>query len=109
MPERTEFISNMLRVLVPLGEVDVKRMFGGYGVFLDGAMFALISRNDELFLKADDVNRAAFEDRGLKTHGRMPYYSAPSESLESWQEMETWAKGAVDASRRGKRKKYAET
>ena len=105
MAEPTEFVSKILRVLVPLGEVNVKRMFGGYGVFLDGAMFALISRNEELFLKADDVNKAAFEDRGSRTHGRMPYYSPPPEALESWQEMEPWARGAVDASRRAKKKK----
>ena len=104
MAEPTEFVSKILRVLVSLGEVNVKRMFGGYGVFLNGSMFALISRNDELFLKADDVNRATFEDRGSKTHGRMPYYSAPPESLESWQEMELWATGAVDAARRAKTK-----
>jgi DNA transformation protein and related proteins len=105
MAEPTEFVSNILRVLVPLGEVNVKRMFGGYGVFLDGSMFALISRNDELFLKADEVNRSTFENRGSKTHGKMPYYSAPPEALESWQEMEPWARGAVDASRRAKKKK----
>jgi DNA transformation protein len=105
MAKPTEFVSNILRVLVPLGEVNVKRMFGGYGVFLDGSMFALISRNDELFLKTDDVNRTAFENRGSKTHGKMPYYSAPPEALESWQGMEPWARGAVDASRRAKNKK----
>ena len=104
MAEPTEFVSNILRVLVPLGEVNVKRMFGGYGVFLDGSMFALISRNDELFLKTDEVNRATFENRGSKTHGKMPYYSAPPEALESWQGMEPWARGAVDASRRAKKR-----
>ncbi len=105
MAEPSEFVSKVLRVLTPLGEVTAKRMFGGHGVFLEGTMFALISRNDELFLKTDDGNRAAFEARGSKTHGKMPYYSAPPESLESWQQMETWATSAVDASRRGKRKK----
>jgi TfoX/Sxy family transcriptional regulator of competence genes len=34
----------------------------------------------------------------------MPYYSAPSETLVSWQEMQSWATGAVDASRRAKTK-----
>lgn len=105
MAKPSEFVSNVLRVMTPLGDVNAKRMFGGYGLFLEGTMFALISRNEELFLKADDVNRATFEDRGSKTHGKMPYYSAPSETLESWQDMEPWATGAVDASRRAKRKK----
>ncbi len=105
MAELSEFVSKVLRVLTPLGDVNVRRMFGGFGLFLDGTMFALISRNDELFLKADDENRPDFEDRGSMTHGKMPYYSAPPETLESWQEMEPWAQGAVDASHRSKRKK----
>ncbi len=105
MAEASEFVANVLRVLTPLGEITAKRMFGGYGLFLEGTMFALISRNDELFLKADDVNRAAFEGRGSKTHGKMPYYSAPPEALESWQQMQPWATGAVEASRRSKRRK----
>jgi len=57
---------------VPLGDVRAKSMFGGYGLFLDGLMFGLVTRDDALFLKADDTNRPAFEGRGLKSFGKMP-------------------------------------
>jgi len=104
MAEQSEFMSKVLRLLTPLGEVTSKRMFGGYGVFLEGNMFALVSKNDELFLKADDVNKAAFIERGSKTHGKMPYFSVPPETLDGWGEMEVWARGAADAAGRAKKK-----
>ena len=46
--------------MAPLGKVTARSMFGGYGIFLDGAMFALISPENELYFKADEVNRDAF-------------------------------------------------
>ncbi|MDP6646107.1 MAG: TfoX/Sxy family protein [Rhodospirillales bacterium] len=103
MAEQSEFVTNVLNILTPLGDVRPKRMFGGYGLFLEGSMFALINKNDELYLKADDENKDAFIARGSGTHGKMPYYAAPAETLESWEEMESWANGAVEAARRGKK------
>ena len=60
MAQQSEFVSRVLEILTPLGEIRAKPMFGGHGLFLDGAMFALITRADELYLKADDENRPAF-------------------------------------------------
>ena len=100
--KENEFIRRLLRITTPLGDVRVRPMFGGYGVFLDGAMFALVSRDDRLFLKADHGNRPEFERRGLKPFGRMPYFAAPPECLEGWAGMERWAVGAVEAARRAK-------
>ena len=91
-----------------MGDVVGKSVFGGYGLFFDGLTFGLVTRNDELFLKADDANRPEFEERGLKPYGKMPYFAAPPECLEDWSGMERWARGAVDAARRasaGKKKK----
>ena len=76
-----------------MGDVVAKSMFGGYGLFLDGLMFGLVARNDELFLKADDANRPEFEERGLKPYRKMPYFAAPPECLEVWSGMERWARG----------------
>ncbi len=104
MDEANAFMTRVLNLLVPLGAVTSKRMFGGYGVFLEANMFALVSKNDELFLKADEVNKATFVERGAKTHGKMPYYSVPPETLTGWNEMESWARGAVEAAKRTKKK-----
>lgn len=105
MAPQSDFVTDVLTILVPLGGVHARRMFGGHGLFLDDRMFALISRDGGLFLKADDINRGAFEAKGCKTHGKMPYYSAPPEALNSWRDMEPWATGAVAAARRAKKPK----
>ena len=104
MAEQSDFVTDVLRLLAPLGEVTAKPMFGGHGLFFEGRMFALIPRAEALFLKADEVNRPAFVDRGAKSHGRMPYYETPPETLRSWAEMKPWATGAVEAARRAKPK-----
>ncbi|MFP6770809.1 MAG: TfoX/Sxy family protein [Alphaproteobacteria bacterium] len=103
--EHSEFLTEVLTVLVPLGDVRSRRMFGGHGLFLEDRMFALVSRDSGLFLKADDINRGAFAARGCKTHGKMPYFSVRPEALNSWQDMEPWATGAVAAAQRVKKPK----
>ena len=105
MVELSAFVARIVALFVPLGEVAVKRMFGGYGLFFEGKMFALISRNDELFLKADAENRDAFIARGSQTHGKMPYYAAPAGALESWRDAEPWVRGALAAAQRAQAKK----
>lgn len=105
MAEPSEFISGILQLMTPLGDVRSKRMFGGHGLFLDGKMFALVSRGEELFLKADDVNKDDFIERGRKTHGKMPYYAVPDDAMSGWKAMKPWADGAVAASQRAKSKK----
>ena len=104
MAEPSAFVTKVLNIMTPLGDVRPKRMFGGWGLFLEGTMFALINRAEDLFLKADDENKDAFIAEGSGTHGKMPYYAAPAGSLESWQAMQDWAKGAVAASLRAKKK-----
>ncbi len=105
MAEQSDFVTSVMATLTPLGDVKLKRMFGGYGLFIDGAMFALISRRDELFLKADDVNKGAFLAQGSGTHGKMPYYAAPPGSLDGWDAMEPWARGAAEAAKRAKKRR----
>ncbi len=102
MAQENEFVSQLLQITAPLGDVRAKSMFGGYGLFFDGSMFGLVTRDDELFLKADDTNRPEFEARGLKPFGKMPYFAAPPECSKSWAGMERWARGAVEAARRAK-------
>lgn len=64
-PAPSEFVTYLCDRLRPLGPVEPRRMFGGYGFFLEGRMFALVA-DDELYLKADGENRAIFEARGMR-------------------------------------------
>jgi len=109
MAPRSEFAALVEEVLQPVGPVDVRAMFGGHGVFLDGVMFGLIA-DEVLYLKVDDQNRGRFEEAGLEPFvyaagGRsttMSYHRAP-DLLEDWDALEPWVASALNASRRAKR------
>ncbi len=98
--DKNRALEKIVSLGAPLGVVTGKAMFGGLGVFCDGLMFALITRQGDLYLKADDGNRLSFEEVGLESYGKMPYYRAPEGSLDSWASLEPWARGAVEAAKR---------
>ena len=104
MANSVEFLQKVLGGLAPLGEVGARPMFGGHGVFLDGRMFALISR-DVLYFKADPENLAEFEAAGMKPYGKMPYYQTPPAAMEDSQRLAALGSGAVAASLRSEKKK----
>lgn len=41
--------------LTPLGSITCKRMFGGYGVFLNGQMIGIV-QGDAIFIKKTNIN-----------------------------------------------------
>ena len=86
-----------VRKLKPQGEVSVKEMFEGFGIFEGGSMFARVKSNGRLFLNADDSNRKAFETAGSEQHGRMPYFSVPGEVLERDGDLREWARQSIEA------------
>jgi DNA transformation protein len=102
-----EFVEHILEQLLPLGGVRAKRMFGGYGVYLEELFFAIIV-DDTLYLKADDANRGYFETLGLRPfryHSKgkeltMSYYPLPDNALEDREEMLIWARRSVEAALR---------
>ena len=50
------------------GPVDVRRLFGGKGIYADGAMFALVA-GGVLYLKADAAFARELEARGSEPFG----------------------------------------
>ena len=105
MAARSEFVDHLHDLLAPLGDVRIRAMFGGFGAYLDGVMFGLIA-DDTLYLKVDDVNRAAFEAAGVgpfmyRRAGRDPtamaYYQAPPDAMEDPAVLLDWARGAAAA------------
>ena len=63
MAKDSEFVEFVLESLQPLGGLSARRMFGGWGIYKDGVMFALIA-HDQLYLRVDDGTRAAYEAAG---------------------------------------------
>ncbi len=100
------FETFVLDQLAGLGDVTPKKMFGGVGIYCDGVFFAIIAR-DELYLKADDRTRGAFEAAGSRPFkpypnpsGTMQYYSVPVDVLESAPELARWARKALAVARK---------
>ena len=102
------FASFVADQLAPLGAVAVRRMFGGAGIYCDGLMFGLITR-DTLFFKADDGNRGNYEAEGMEpfryeTGGRSvtigAYWRVPERLFDEPDEMLEWARAALAAARR---------
>ena len=104
---RNEFVDYVVELMVDWAKVSARKMFGGYGLYRNGLMFALIAE-DELFFKIDAGNVTQFEQEGSrpfvyrnKTRTvQMSYWSAPAASLESPDEMGNWCKLAYDAALR---------
>ena len=94
--------------LAPLGRVTVRRMFGKTGVFCDGLMLGMV-RDDMLYLRVDDNNRAAFGeaqsfpplnyDKGGRTID-LSFWRAPERLFDEPDEFLIWARAALAAARR---------
>lgn len=98
-----EYARYIVDLMQSIGPVYSKKMFGGYGIFLDGLMFALIA-NGTLYLKADKETESDFNQRGLEAFSyqkqgkefKLSYFQAPEESLDNIEEMRDWANKAYD-------------
>ncbi|MDH3830665.1 MAG: TfoX/Sxy family protein [Gammaproteobacteria bacterium] len=106
----SEFVDNLQEVFVLFGPVQARRMFGAYGIFHDGLMFALVA-DEVLYLKADGRSSTEFEQRGLgqfeyekkSSKIKMCYYMAPEEIYDDPEEAKLWANFAFDAALRSRK------
>lgn len=107
-----EFTNYILDLMQSIGAVYAKRMFGGYGIFLDDLMFALIN-NGLLYLKADIKNKDNFIKNDLTAFSymkkgrkcKLSYFQAPEDALEASEMMHSWAQSSYDAALRAATKK----
>lgn len=108
----TEFTAHLHEVFAQFGTTQIRRMFGGFGIYHQGLMFGLIA-NDTLYLKVDAISSPVFEQLGLRPfefdrHGKiikMSYYQAPVEIFDDYEQATIWAKRAYDAAIRAKQPK----
>jgi DNA transformation protein and related proteins len=102
------FVEELVDLLSPLGEVRVKRMFGGFGCYVNELFMGLVA-HDVLYLRVDDVTRPTFEQQGLKPFvyevkdgvpHTMSYYGLPEDMLTSTLRLKPWAQLAIQAAQR---------
>lgn len=104
MPADPAFRNQVVEMLAPIGDLSSRSMFGGYGIFAGGDMFALIF-GSALFFKVDDSNRSTYEEAGSKQHGSMPYYRVPADVLEDSHKLVDWARISIALARATAKKK----
>jgi DNA transformation protein len=91
----------------PFGAVEVKRMFGGHGVYAEGLCFAIESHG-EVFLKVDAGSQPVFAAAGsspfiYNARGKaMPtsFWRMPAAALDEAVELRRWAALGLEAARR---------
>jgi DNA transformation protein len=106
----SSFAQHAVDLLSGVGPVQVRAMFGGYGVSLNGISIGLIAK-DRLYLRVDDESRAAFEAAGSapfvypSRKGPMTmknYWALPEEAVDDPDKAERWGRLAVAAAERSK-------
>lgn len=108
----SEFVEHLHSVFAEFGPITVRRMFGGYGLYHEGLMFALVA-DDVLYLKADQKSTADFIERNLAPfrydkNGKqvqMSYYLAPEEIYDDVNVAKAWANRAFEAALRSSKPK----
>ena len=94
--------------LAPVGCITMRRMFGKTGVFCDGLMLGMV-RDDTLYFRVDDDNRAAFKEAESfpplsydKKGGTidLAFWRAPERLFDEPDELVAWARAALAAAQR---------
>lgn len=60
-------LKDSMKLFEALGAIKSRSMFGGFGLFADETMFALVV-NDQLHIRADQQTSSNFEKQGLKPY-----------------------------------------
>lgn len=107
MAASQEFADYVTGQMAGLGPVSARRMFGGFGLYHQGLMFALIV-DDQLYLKSDGESLDEFLLAGCRpftyqARGRdvsLRYYEAPADAFDEAELMCDWARRAFAAALR---------
>lgn len=104
MSRQDGFVEHCLELLSPLGQARARRMFGGYGLYLDDLFVGLIA-DERLYLKVSADTAPQFSAAGgeafrYQRQGReseLGFRTPPAEAMESPALMQPWARLAVQA------------
>ena len=78
-----------------IGDVTSRKMFGGFGIFHEGKMFALVTSAGRLYMKATAANQKQFDDAASERYGRMPYWRVPERISADRRNLLRWARSSI--------------
>ncbi len=100
-----ELAEHIIDMLEPLGNIKLRPMFGGAGIYYGATMFGLIA-DDAVYFKVDDANKDdylaancepfSYLRKGKPTYLKS-YYQLPDEVLENPDDAIVWGRSSVDA------------
>ncbi len=109
--KNNHYVDYILDLLEPIGNMKVRKMFGGFGIYKDTIFFALII-NDILYFKVGENNRSLYESHDSEPffyEGKnkkivtMSYWEVPINVLENSIKLAQWVQQAVEAASLAKR------
>ena len=114
---KNEYCNYILDLLSPIGNVTARAMFGGYGIYCNGIIFAIIV-DDTLYFKVDYTNRSNYENKGSepfsydaknKKNIVMSYWQVPPDVLDDNEQLCCWADKSYEISRNNQKSKKKKT
>ncbi|MBE9111005.1 TfoX/Sxy family protein [Nodosilinea sp. LEGE 07298] len=110
-PQAKAFRDAVVNHLNQVAPVTARAIFGGYGLYCEGTMFALIA-HESLYFKVDVTNHGRFTEAGMGpfTYDRngkptiMSYYQLPAAVYDDLERLQEWIEVSVAIARRAKRK-----
>jgi DNA transformation protein len=107
-----DIVVRFVRRATSLGPVEARPMFGGYGLYLDGVIFAL-EADGCIWLKVDDAAKPqflasgsrAFVYRGKNRPVEMSYWLLPDDAESDSEAFLHWTELALAAARRSAARK----
>ena len=115
MATSKDYLEYILDVLSLCDNITAKRLFGGYGLYQNGIIFAIIVEN-ELYFKVDESNINLYQNLNsepLTFHAKrkaitMSYWKVPDEIIENKELLVTHLELAVLASAKTRNTKKQE-
>jgi DNA transformation protein len=108
MAVSNDFLEYVLDQFSAWGEVTVRKMFGGAGLYRDGKMFGLVADN-VVYLKVDETNRDKFLEAGSAPFKPFPnrptilsFFEIPPDIFENPEELIEWSEESLSIQKKGK-------
>jgi TfoX/Sxy family transcriptional regulator of competence genes len=100
-PTAEQAAAALLDELTGLGdaEVSARKMSGGFGVYADDIMFAMVDSTGTSLLRTGDDNRNDFDTYGSEEHEELPYHQVPPNILGNRGELRAWAMRSLAVAR----------
>jgi len=111
-----EYREYLQDLFAEVGPIRIKRMFGGAGIYLDDACFAIVLGGEEIMMRGDAEIGPKYEADGgtqwiYENERRgavaMPYWRLPDSAQDDPEEAANWARLSLEPARKSAAEKAA--